>query len=144
MKHEVLECMASEEGFVDLNDEHVFKSFKLSDLLTESKTTFYFPKYLLQVPNRQQLINLLGFSIYIRNISFFILVLFQLHRCSVKLEYIEKEEKVQKITGPWKEAILYVIGQSSERHYDEIHSPQFFNVNLCSEHVTIRPSRNSL
>ena len=41
MKHELIECITSEQGFVDLNDEHVFKAFKLSELLTESKTVLY-------------------------------------------------------------------------------------------------------
>jgi hypothetical protein len=48
MKHELIECITSEEIYVDLNDEHVFKSFKLSELRTESKTVVYFPDYLLQ------------------------------------------------------------------------------------------------
>jgi hypothetical protein len=48
MKHELIECITSEQGFVDLNDEHVFKAFKLSELLTESKTVLYAPDYLLQ------------------------------------------------------------------------------------------------
>ena len=130
MKHELIECIHSEEVFVDMNDEHVFKSFKLSELLTESKTVFYFPDYLLQVQSRQQLINLLNLSIYIRNLSFFILVLFHLQRCSVALSFIEKENKIKKITGPWREAIMYVLdnGQQAE-HYDEIHAPQFFDLN---------------
>jgi hypothetical protein len=130
MKHELIECIASEEVFVDLNDDHVFKSFKLSELLTESKTVFYFPDYLLQVQSRQQLINLLDLAIYIRNLSLFILVLLQLRRCSVALTFIEKENKIQKITGPWKEAILYVLGRGQDTdHYDSIHSPQFFDLN---------------
>lgn len=36
--------------YIDLNDEHVFKQFKLSELITESKTVVYYPDYLLQVP----------------------------------------------------------------------------------------------
>jgi hypothetical protein len=130
MKHELIECITSEEVFIDLNDEHVFKSFKLSELLTESKTVFYFPDYLLQVHSRQQLINLLDLSIYIRNLSFFILVLFQLFRCSVNLTFIETENKIKKITGPWREAILYVLGRGQHvDHYDSLHSPQFFDLN---------------
>ena len=45
MKHELIDCINSQEVFVDLNDEHVFKTFKLSQLLTESKTVMYFPDY---------------------------------------------------------------------------------------------------
>ena len=30
MKHELIECIKSVQVFVDLNDEHVFKSFPLS------------------------------------------------------------------------------------------------------------------
>ena len=90
--------------YIDLNDEHVFKQFKLSELITESKTVVYYPDYLLQVPpspwlprerhalalptaranrpcqppplapllqvqSQQQLINLLDYAVYIRNIS---------------------------------------------------------------------------
>ena len=82
-------------------------------MLTESKTVIYFPDYLLQVSSRQQLINLLDLAIYVRNLSFFILVLFYLRRSSVSLEYIEKDKSVTKITGPWKEAIMYVINAGS-------------------------------
>lgn len=49
MKHELIECILSEQSYVDLNDRHVFKQFKLSELLTESKTVLYFPDFLLQV-----------------------------------------------------------------------------------------------
>ena len=56
MKHEVDEC------FVDLNDEHAFQTSHLNDLVTESKVTFYHPDYVLQVPSRQHLINLLDLS----------------------------------------------------------------------------------
>jgi len=130
MKHELIDCIKSEEVFVDLNDEHVFKSFKLSELLTESKTVIYFPDYLLQVSNRQQLINLLDLAIHIRNISFFILVLFYLRRGSVSLEYIGKEGETVKISGPWKEAILYVLNRGSTNpHYDSIFQQQFFDLN---------------
>merc|ERR1719329_150329 len=93
MKHELMECINSEQLFVDLNDEPVFKSFKLSELRTESKTVIYFPDYLLQVTSRQQLINLLDLAIYVRNVSFFILVLYYLRRASVALEFIEKDDK---------------------------------------------------
>lgn len=118
MRHELVECIKSQEVFVDINDEHVFKDFKLSELLTESKTVVYFPDYLLQVPNRQQLINLLDLAVQIRNISFFILVLFYLRRGSIELEFIEKEGDVKKISGPWKEAILYVLNRAPvNAHY---------------------------
>ena len=58
MKHEVVECIDSDECFVDLNDEHAFQTSHLNDLVTESKVTFYHPDYVLQVPSRQHLINL--------------------------------------------------------------------------------------
>lgn len=136
MRHELIECIHSEEVFVDLNDEHVFKKFKLSDLLTESKTVFYFPDYLLQVPNRQHLINLLDLAIRLRNISFFILVLFYLRRSSVALDYIEREGKVVKISGPWKEAILYVLNKVQNQHYDSIFEQQFFDLSI-HEHLPL-------
>lgn len=137
MRHELIDCINSEEVFVDLNDEHVFKSFKLSELLTESKTVLYFPDYLLQVPNRQQLINLLDLAVHIRNVSFFILVLFYLRRGSVVLEFIEKEENVTKITGPWKEAIMYVLNRATPNaHYDAIFERQFFDLNQ-HEHMPL-------
>jgi hypothetical protein len=129
MKHELIECIVSHEAFVDLNDEHVFKNFKLSDLVTESKTVLYFPDFLLQVPNREQLINLLNVAIYVRNVSFFTLVLFYLRRCSVHLEYNGQDGKVMKITGPWREAILYVIGRKSNPHYERVFARQFFDLN---------------
>lgn len=131
MKHELIESIKSEEVFVDLNDEHVFKSFKLSELRTESKTVIHFPDYLLQVSDRQQLINLLDLAIHIRNISFFVLVLFYLRRGSIQLQYMQRENDIVKITGPWKAAILYVITkkESSNPHYDAIFAQQFFNLN---------------
>lgn len=49
MRHELIDYINSEEIIQDLNDETGFKIFKLSELLTESKTVFYFPDYLLQV-----------------------------------------------------------------------------------------------
>jgi len=137
MKHELIECINSEEILIDLNDEHVFKAFKLSELLTESKTVILFPDYLLQVSNRQQLINLLDLSIHIRNVSFFILVLFYLRRSSVAIEFVEKEKNVTKISGPWKEAILYVLNKTSlNRHYDKIFERQFFDLNQ-HEHMPL-------
>ena len=129
MKHELIECIMSEQIFVDLNDQHVFKKFKLSELLTESKTVIYFPDYLLQVQSRQQLINLLDFAINIRNVSLFILVLLYLWRASIALEFIEKENKVRKITGPWRQAILYVLNRTSNAPYDAIFAPQFSDLN---------------
>lgn len=130
MKHNLIECISSEEIYVDLNDEHVFKSFKLRELLTESKTVIYFPDYLLQVTDRQHLINLLDVAVKIRNISFFILVLFYLRRSSVLLEYIERDGDVVKIAGPWKEAILYVLNRAeANSHYDDIFKRQFFDLN---------------
>jgi hypothetical protein len=130
MRHELIEFIKSEEGFVDLNDEHVFKSYKLSELLTESKTVIYFPDYLLQVPDRHQLINLLDLALRIRNISFFILVLFYLRRGSIALEFMEKENDVTRISGPWREAILYVLNRTpANSHYDAIFDRQFFDLN---------------
>lgn len=129
MKHELMECINSEQIYVDLNDEHIFKTFKLSELVTESKTVIYAPDYLLQVQDRQQLIDLLDFAIYIRNISFFILVLFYLRRASVALDFIDRDGKVIKITGPWREAILYVLNRSSNPYYDAIFEGQFFDLN---------------
>eukprot|EP00978_Attheya_sp_CCMP212_P000106 scaffold206_cov54-Attheya_sp.AAC.3 len=130
MRHELIECINSDECIVDLNDEHVFKSQKICDLLTESKTVIYFPDYLLQVPDRQQLINLLDLALHLRNVSFFILVLSYLRRCSVALEFVEKERDVTKISGPWREAIIYVLNRSSPNsHYDSIFQKQFFDLN---------------
>lgn len=99
MKVELVECIISDELFVDLNDDIAFEKKKLSEIITESKVVLYFPDYLLLVSSRQQLINLLDYAIYIRNISFFILVLIYLRRTSVKLEFIEKKEKVIQISG---------------------------------------------
>jgi hypothetical protein len=62
MKFELLECINSEQIFVDLDDEHCFKMFKLSDLLTESKTVVHFPDYLLQTRSQQQLRTILYVS----------------------------------------------------------------------------------
>ena len=99
MKHELMECIKSDELFVDLNDDPQCKQSKLSDLITESKVTVYFPDYMLLVSSRQQLINLLDYALYIRNIGFFILVLQFLNRTSIKIEYIQRENKVVQITG---------------------------------------------
>ena len=41
--------------FASLSQEHAFQQKKLTELLTESKTAFYYPRYLLQVPDRAQL-----------------------------------------------------------------------------------------
>ena len=67
MRHELIEYITSEEIFQDLNDETDFKISKLSELLTESKTVFYHPNYLLQVTDRSQLINLLDLSLKVRS-----------------------------------------------------------------------------
>ena len=128
MKHELIECITSDQLFVDLNDEHVFKTFKLSELLTESKLVLYAPDYLVQVQSQAQLINLLDLAIYVRNVSFFILVLLYLRRASVSLDFIEREEKVVKITGPWKAAILYALNRASSAHYDAVFARQFFDL----------------
>ena len=110
MKHELIECIDSEEVFVDLNDEHVFKFFPLAELLTESKTVVYFPDFLLQVPSRQELINLLDLAVHIRNVSMFILVLFYLCRSSVALRYNEKEPSGGR--GEDTTKVCYYIFQS--------------------------------
>lgn len=118
---------------MDLNDEHVFKSFRLSELVTESKTVVYFPDYLLQASTRQQLINLLDLAIKIRNVSFFVLVLLYLRRSSIHLTYLEKENDMTRISGPWREAILYVLNRGGgNAHYDSIFSKQFFDLNKKS------------
>jgi len=133
MKHELIECIKSEELFLDLDDQHVFKEFKLSELITESKTVMYFPDFLLQVPSRQELINLLDLAIHVRNVSFFILVLFYLRRCSVHLEYVFKErdgrDETVKITGPWLQAIKYVLNKAPDAHYEAVFEKQFFDLN---------------
>ena len=130
MKFELIDCIYSEQVYVDLNDEHVFKFFKLSDLLTESKLVLFSPHYLLQVQRQQQLINLLDMAIHVRNVSFFILVLFYLRRASVHLAFEEKDKNVQKIAGPWIEAIRYVLKRGGENaHYEEIFEKQFFDLN---------------
>lgn len=83
------------------------------------------------------MINLLDLAIRLRNVSFFILVLFYLRRASVALEYIDREDKVVKIAGPWKEAILYVLKRASPNpHYDKIFQAQFFDLNQYA-HATL-------
>lgn len=129
MKHELIECITSEELYIDLNDDPKFRSNKLSELLSESKVVVYFPDYMLLVSSRQQLINLLDYAIKIRNIGFFILVLSFLRRVSINLCYLERKEKVVQITGPWKEAILYVISTANDSHYDAIFTKQFVDIN---------------
>jgi len=134
MKHELIECIYSEECTVDLNDAHVFKKEKISDLVTESKTVLFFPDFVLQVTDRKQLINLLDYALAIRNVGFFILVLFYLRRASVHLEYAETENKVTKIAGPWREAILYVLDKASPNpHYDEIFARQFSDLHAHAD-----------
>ena len=54
----------------------------------------------MQVASQAQLINLVDLAIYVRNVSFFILALLYLRRASVALDFIEREDKVVKITGP--------------------------------------------
>ena len=78
-----------------------------------------------------ELINLLDYAIHIRNVSFFILVLFYLERSSVSLTYIHTEKETKKITGPWRNAINYVLGQgdAGNSHYESIFSKQFFDLN---------------
>lgn len=99
MKVELIECIESDELFVDLNDDVGFEVKKLSDILTESKVVLYFPDYLLLVSSRQQLINLLDYAIYIRNLSFFILILTYLRRTSIQLDYRAKKGQTVQISG---------------------------------------------
>ena len=47
---------------------------------------------------------------------------------SIKLGFIEKENTVTKITGPWKAAIRYVLRLDSNAHYDAIFKRQFFDL----------------
>jgi hypothetical protein len=49
MKHELMECISTDQMFVDLNDCHAVKKCALSELRSESKTVIYAPDYLLQV-----------------------------------------------------------------------------------------------
>ena len=57
------------------------------------------PTNLCLLHSRDQLINLLDYAIYIRNIGFFILVLTFLRRTSMLLQYEERKDKVVQITG---------------------------------------------
>ena len=41
----------------------------------------------------------------------------------------ETTEKVTKISGPWKAAILYVLGKAPNPHYDHIFEREFFDLN---------------
>ena len=84
---------------------------------------------LSQVSSQQQLINLLDLAVYVRNVSFFVLTLLYLRRASIKLEFIEREEKVVKISGPWRAAILYALEKQQNEHYDAIFNGQFFDLN---------------
>ena len=84
---------------------------------------------LSQVSSQQQLINLLDLAVYVRNVSFFVLTLLYLRRASIKLEFIEREEKVVKISGPWRAAILYALEKQQNEHYDAIFEGQFFDLN---------------
>ena len=133
MKHELVEHILVTQLFVDLNDDYVCKQFKLSTLLTESKMVLFAPDYLLQVQSQQHLINLVDFSVYVRNVSLLILVLIYLRRASISLEFVEKEERVTKISGPWKAAILYVLNRAANKHYDRIFRHQFFDLNQHEE-----------
>jgi hypothetical protein len=47
MKHELIENIILEQSFIDANDCHQFKKYKLSELLTESKTVLYYPTFYL-------------------------------------------------------------------------------------------------
>ena len=142
MKHELIEHIHSVELFVDVDDEHVFKKFPLAELRTESKTVLHAPDYLLQVPSRAQLINLLDLAVHVRNVSFFILVLFYLRRASVALQFEERnrETKQTNITGPWRAAIAYVLGadRAPNEHYDAVFRAQFFE--LTQTHARARIS----
>ena len=129
MRHELIELLTSIETYVDLNDNHQFKEYKLSELLTESKTVFYFPDYLMQVTNRQELINLMDLAIHLRNIPFFLLTFFYLNRTSIDIGVVERGKN---ILGPWREAVINGLGEGNIRknkHYTEIFERQFFDLN---------------
>ena len=121
MKHELIECICSDEIYVDLNDDPQFRRVKLSELITESKVLVYFPDYMLLVSrsvsswlissagrwislsnqpsflfSRHQLINLLDYAIYIRNIGLFVLVLFFLKRTSIHLSFMRGRTKLYR------------------------------------------------
>ena len=68
-------------------------------------------------------------AVSLRNVSLFILVLLHLRRCSIALDFIAKDDDVTKITGPWREAILYVLNKSRNEQYDRLFSRQFFDLN---------------
>ena len=95
----------------------------------ESKVVAYFPDFLLQVPSRQELINLLDYAVTF--------VMYLLHprtlhlvRSSVNLRFQKKSKdyKVQKISGPWLHAVNY-CGSARNAHYDSIFEKQFFDLN---------------
>ena len=70
----------------------------------------FFPDYQLQAQSPTQLISLLDQALKLRNISFFVLVLLYLRRCSIDLQFLVKDRDspdVVKITGPWLAAIRY-------------------------------------
>jgi len=113
MKHELIECICSDQLYVDLNDDHVFKQFYFHEVLGESKTVLFFPDYRLQVTSQRQLISLLDLAIHARNIGFFVLVLLNLRRVSVQLRY-----ELKRISGPWKAAIMYAHLQEENDEYD--------------------------
>lgn len=47
----------------------------------------------------------------------------------MRLEFTEAEGKTKYISGPWREAILYVLCRSNNSHYDSIIQTQFFDLN---------------
>lgn len=47
MKHELIENIIIEQSFIDANDCHQFKKYKLSELITETKTVLYYPTFYL-------------------------------------------------------------------------------------------------
>jgi hypothetical protein len=132
MTSDLIEHILSDEVFIDANDAMVFKVRTLQDLVGEheSKTLLHSPYYLLNVPDRQHLINLLDLSIKLRNVAFFVLTLTLLRRTSACLEFVFKDKNgTPKITGPWRHAIAYVVNDSRDAHYDAIIKRQFFDLN---------------
>ena len=51
-----------------------------------------------------------------------------MHACTQSRRFHEREDKVVKITGPWKSAIMYALNRSSNPHYDALFEAQFFDL----------------
>jgi hypothetical protein len=106
----------------------------------------FFPDYQLQAQSPTQLSSLLDQAIKLRNISFFVLVLLYLRRCSIDLQFLVKDRDspdVVKITGPWLAAIRYALNKASNPSYDALFSAQFFDLN-SSESMDLAPFIDTL